>query len=70
METDVCRAERPLPVSVQGQKGGACPRQLPDGGRAATNQHQGLSDRHLLQRHKAQECAEADHVELRVPVPG
>lgn len=70
MEADVCRAERSLPLPVQGQEGGTCSRQLPSGGRAPANQHQGLPDRHLVQRHETEERAAADHVGLRVPVPG
>lgn len=70
MEAGVRRAERPLPLPVQRQEGRASTRQLPSGGRAPADQHQVLPHRHLLQRHETQERAEADHVRLRVPVPG
>lgn len=70
LEADVRRVARELPVSVQGQEGGSGSRQLSDGGGDPAHQHQGLSDRHLLQRHQEEERAETDHVRVRVPVPG
>lgn len=70
VETDVRRVERKLPLPIQRQKGGPSTRQLPSSGWAAADQHQVLPDWHLLQRHEAEERPEADHVGLRVPVPG
>lgn len=70
VEADVCCFARSHPHSLQRQEGCrvSCFHTIWRG--PAANQHQGLSDWHLLQRHKTQECAATHHLSLRVFVPG
>lgn len=70
MEADVCCFTRSHPGPLQRPEGCtvSCFDTIWWG--PTTNQCQGLSDRHLLQRYKTQECAATNHLGLRVFVPG